>query len=228
MPAPAARDLAVVLLSGGLDSCVTTAIAAQEHDLALLHLGYGQRTAAREMRAFHAIADHYRAAQRLVVAIESLEKIGGSALTDPAIPVRAADLDDPGIPSTYVPFRNAHMLSTAASWAETIGASSIYIGAVEEDSSGYPDCRSAFFSAFAQAIELGTRPETRLQIRTPLIEMRKDDIIRVGLDLGAPLELSWSCYRDEDLACGSCDSCALRMRAFERAGVEDPIPYAWG
>ncbi len=218
-------ERAVVLASGGMDSCVTVAIARQTHDLALLHCSYGQRTASRELRSFHSIADHYGIADRLVVPLEHLRKIGGSSLTDPSIPVSGADLSAKGIPSSYVPFRNANMLSVAVSWAEVIGAHAIFVGAVEEDSSGYPDCRREFYDAFESVIRAGTKPGTDIAIITPVIRMNKGDIVRAGVDLGAPLHLTWSCYKREDAACGVCDSCALRLRGFRAAGVEDPIPY---
>ena len=219
--------LAVCLVSGGMDSCVTAAVAREENeDLALLHVSYGQRTQARERRAFEELADFYKVSRRLVVSLEHLARIGGSSLTDASIPVAEADLASREIPTSYVPFRNAHLLAAATSWAEVIEATRVYIGAVAEDSSGYPDCRPEFYEAFQRAIDVGTRPETRVQIRTPVIDMRKAEIIRRGLELGAPLKLTWSCYRAEALACGTCDSCALRLRAFREAGVEDPIPYA--
>jgi len=219
--------LAVCLVSGGMDSCVTAAVARGENeDLALLHVSYGQRTQARERRAFEELADFYKVSRRLVVSLEHLARIGGSSLTDASMPVSEADLSSRGIPTSYVPFRNAHLLAAATSWAEVIKATSVYIGAVAEDSSGYPDCRPEFYEAFQRAIDVGTRPETRVQIRTPVIHMRKAGIIRRGLELGAPLGLTWSCYRAEALACGTCDSCALRLRAFREAGVTDPIPYA--
>lgn len=219
--------LAVCLVSGGMDSCVTAAVAREENDsLALLHVSYGQRTQGRERRAFEELADFYKVSRRLVVSLEHLARIGGSSLTDSSIPVSEADLASKEIPTSYVPFRNAHLLAAATSWAEVIGATSVYIGAVAEDSSGYPDCRPEFYEAFQRAIDAGTRPATRIQIRTPVIRMRKSEIIRRGLELGAPLELTWSCYRAEALACGTCDSCALRLRAFREAGVADPIPYA--
>jgi 7-cyano-7-deazaguanine synthase len=219
--------LAVCLVSGGMDSCVTAAVARGENEgLAFLHVSYGQRTQTRERRAFEELADFYEVSQRLVVSLEHLARIGGSSLTDPAIPVPEADLSSQGIPTSYVPFRNAHLLAAATSWAEVIGGTSIYIGAVAEDSSGYPDCRPEFYEAFQRVIDVGTRPETRVEVRTPVIHMRKSEIIRRGLELGAPLELTWSCYRAEALACGTCDSCALRLRAFREAGVPDPIPYA--
>lgn len=221
----AGHELAVVLLSGGLDSCVCTAIAAQKHDLAALHLSYGQRTEARELQAFHAIADHYRVKLRLVADLDSLRQIGGSSLTEHHRRVRQADLGNSEIPDSYVPFRNAHLLSAGASWAETIGAASLFIGAVEQDSSGYPDCRKSFFAAFSQAIATGTRPQTQIQICTPLIDLQKQAIVRLGVDLDAPLQLTWSCYQDSELACGRCDSCALRLRGFAGAGLEDPISY---
>ena len=220
------RRLAVCLVSGGMDSCVTAAIAHEQNDeLAFLHVSYGQRTERREREAFEAIADHYHVALRLVISFDYLARIGGSSLTDTQIAVTAPDLNTRAIPSSYVPFRNAHLLATAASWGEVINASAIYIGAVAEDSSGYPDCRPEFYAAFQQAIDVGTKPETRLVIRTPVIDMRKSEIVRKGLDLGAPLHLTWSCYQESERACGNCDSCALRLRAFREAGVTDPIPY---
>ena len=223
----AVETLAVCLVSGGMDSCVTAAVARVENEeIALLHVSYGQLTQERERRAFEDLADFYKVSRRLVVSLEHLARIGGSSLTDPTIPVSEADLASGGIPTSYVPFRNAHLLAAATSWAEVIGGTSVYIGAVAEDSSGYPDCRPEFYEAFQRAIDAGTRPETRVQIRTPVIHMRKSEIIRRGLELGAPLDLTWSCYRAEALACGTCDSCALRLRAFREAGVADPIPYA--
>jgi len=219
--------LAVCLVSGGMDSCVTAAIAREENaELAFLHVSYGQRTEARERRAFLELAEHFHVAKRLAVSIEYLKAIGGSSLTDPGIPVTEANLTSREIPTSYVPFRNSHLLAIATSWAETIGAQRIYIGAVAEDSSGYPDCRPAFYEAFQRAIDAGTRPETRVEIVTPVINLRKAEIVRRGLDLSAPLELTWSCYRAEDRACGRCDSCALRLLAFQEAAVTDPIAYA--
>ena len=220
------KPLAVVLASGGMDSCVTTAIASLDYRLAMLHLAYGQRTEARELQSFHALADFYQAEHRLVCRLDHLRQIGGSCLTDPALAVEPVDLDRQGIPSSYVPFRNAHFLSIAVSWGEVLGARKIFIGAVEEDSSGYPDCRPAYYEAFNRVIAAGTKPETRLEIIAPVIRMRKSEIVRRGMELGAPFAYTWSCYQAEDVACGVCDSCALRLRAFEEAGIEDPIPYA--
>lgn len=219
-------QLAICLVSGGMDSCVTAAIARRENDeLAFLHVSYGQRTEKRERESFEALADHYQVKSRLVISLEQFARIGGSSLTDSAIAVTAADLASSAIPSSYVPFRNAHLLSAAVSWGEVIKASAIYIGAVAEDSSGYPDCRPEFYAAFQQVIDLGTKPETHLTIRTPVINMRKSEIVQKGVELGAPLHLTWSCYQESELACGNCDSCALRLRAFREAGVADPIPY---
>ncbi|HEY0545431.1 MAG TPA: 7-cyano-7-deazaguanine synthase QueC [Pyrinomonadaceae bacterium] len=223
---PASR-LAVCLVSGGMDSCVTAAIAHEENDkLAFLHVSYGQLTERRERRAFEELADFYRVAKRLAVSIEHLARIGGSSLTDTRMPVTEADLSTQAIPTSYVPFRNAHLLAIAVSWAEVIGAGSIYIGAVAEDSSGYPDCRPEFYEAFERAIEVGTRPETVIKIRTPVIALSKAEIVKRALELDAPLALTWSCYQESELACGHCDSCALRLRAFRRAGVADPVGYA--
>lgn len=219
----------MVLLSGGMDSCVTAAIAAQQHRLALLHSSYGQRTEAREHLAFQQIAEHFGAPFRLAIEQRYLTRIGGSALTDTSIEVPDADLlaaQTGHIPVTYVPFRNAHFLSAAVSWAEVLGAGKIFIGAVEQDSSGYPDCRPAYYEAFENLAGLGTRPETCIRIETPLIGCSKAEIVGLGVELGAPLNLTWSCYRCGEEACGVCDSCALRLRAFEQAGVEDPIRYA--
>jgi 7-cyano-7-deazaguanine synthase len=217
---------AVCLVSGGMDSCVTAAIAHSEGlKLAFLHVNYGQLTEARELREFNHLAGHYRVDHRLVVDISHFRQIGGSALTDPHIALPAGALRRREIPVSYVPFRNANLLAIATSWAEVLGASRIYIGAVEEDSSGYPDCRQGFFEAFNAVIREGTRPETRLEIVAPLLHMSKKDIILKGRQLGAPLELTWSCYREEETACGICDSCLLRLRAFKEAGIPDPIPY---
>ena len=219
-------QLAVCLVSGGMDSCVTAAIAQEENDeLAFLHVSYGQRTEKRERESFEAIADHFDVTSRLVISLEQLARIGGSSLTDNSIPVTAANLSAPGIPSSYVPFRNAHLLSAAVSWGEVIGANAIYIGAVAEDSSGYPDCRPEFYDAFQTVLDVGTKPETHITIRTPVIAMRKSEIVSRGIELGAPLHLTWSCYQQSELACGNCDSCALRLRAFREAGAPDPIPY---
>ncbi|MBO1322848.1 7-cyano-7-deazaguanine synthase QueC [Acanthopleuribacter pedis] len=204
---------------------MTTAIAAQDYEVALLHVQYGQKTAVRELRAFQAIADHYGVGERLVTNLNHLRQIGGSSLTDDRIAVSEVDLTAEGIPSSYVPFRNAHLLSIATSWAEVIGASRIFLGAVEEDSSGYPDCRISFIEAFNRVIEQGTKPETEVRIETPLISLSKQEIVMRGSALKAPLALSWSCYQNVDKACGVCDSCALRLRGFARAGLADPIAY---
>jgi 7-cyano-7-deazaguanine synthase len=209
-----------------MDSCVTAAIAREESEgLAFLHVSYGQRTQGRERRAFEELADHYGVGRRLVVSLEHLARIGGSSLTDPSIPVAEADLRARAVPTSYVPFRNAHLLAAAVSWAEVIGGGRIYIGAVAEDSSGYPDCRPEFYEAFQRVADVGTKPETSVQIRTPVIRMRKSEIVRRGVELGAPLHLTWSCYQAEARACGRCDSCALRLRAFREAGVADPVAY---
>jgi 7-cyano-7-deazaguanine synthase len=227
---------AVVLLSGGMDSCVSAAIARERHgsgNIALLHAGYGQRTERRERRAFDDIADFYGVHARLVVQLDHFRAIGGSALTDAEIAVPENGLGAGGpqggyIPVTYVPFRNAHFLSVAVSWGEAIGAGAIYIGAVAEDSSGYPDCRPEYYRVFQELVRAGTRPETQIEIVTPVITLRKSEIIQRGIEMGAPLHLTWSCYQSEDAACGACDSCLLRLRAFAEAGVLDPIPYRQG
>ncbi|MCX6168995.1 MAG: 7-cyano-7-deazaguanine synthase QueC [Ignavibacteriales bacterium] len=219
------NKLAVVAVSGGMDSCVTAAIADQTHRLALIHINYGQRTETRELKAFHDVADYYKAEKRLVIDFGHFSKIGGSSLTDKSIEVSKADLTSKEIPSSYVPFRNANILSACVSWAEVIGADAVFIGAVYEDASGYPDCRPEFFEAYEKMVDLGTKPETKIKIETPIIHFSKADIVKKGIELNAPLSLTWSCYQREDVACGVCDSCAFRLRGFEQAGTEDPIPY---
>ncbi len=217
---------AICLVSGGMDSCVTAAIAKGETDeIAFLHVSYGQRTERRERQAFNDIADFYGVEKRLDVSIEYLARIGGSSLTDKSIEVSEANLESTEIPTSYVPFRNANILAIATSWAEVLGAEKIYIGAVAEDSSGYPDCRPEFYEAFEKTIEKGTKPDTNIKIKTPIIHLSKAEIVKKGIELNAPLHLSWSCYQSEGLACGTCDSCALRLRGFAIAGEKDPIEY---
>ena len=215
---------AVVLLSGGMDSCVCAALAARDYDAAALHVSYGQRTEEREHEAFLAICNRLGISDRLAVRNEAFRAIGGSALTDPNIPMPESAAIGRDIPVTYVPFRNAHLLSVAVSWAEVLGADKVFIGAVEQDSSGYPDCRPAYYAAFNEVIRKGTK-EGRIEVVTPLIAMRKAEIVRLGLELGAPFDLTWSCYSRQDRACGVCDSCVLRLRAFREADAADPIPY---
>jgi 7-cyano-7-deazaguanine synthase len=222
---PGSKSRAVVLLSGGMDSCVCGALAARDHDAAAVHVSYGQRTEERERISFLAICERLRIRDKLIVRNEALRAIGGSALTDSSIAVPHSEAVGGGVPVTYVPFRNAHFLSVAVSWAEVLGAETVYIGAVEPDSSGYPDCRPAYYKAFNEVVRAGTK-EGRIEIVTPLIAMRKAEIVRLGLELGAPFDLTWSCYSREDRACGVCDSCVLRLRAFAAAGARDPIPYA--
>ena len=220
-----AKSRAVVLLSGGMDSCVCAALAVRDYDAAAVHVSYGQRTEERERSAFESICDRLGIRRRLAVRNDALRAIGGSALTDSNIAVPESHAIGTGVPVTYVPFRNAHFLAVAVSWAEVLGAEKVYIGAVEPDSSGYPDCRPAYYQAFNEVVKAGTK-EGAIEVVTPLIAMRKVEIVRLGLELGAPFDLTWSCYQSEDRACGVCDSCVLRLRAFREAGAEDPIPYA--
>ena len=216
----------IVLLSGGMDSTLSATIARLDSEhIAALHLNYRHRTERRELKAYEDVCNALGIFERLVVDIEFLRTIGGSSLTDSSIDVTKANLDAAGIPNSYVPFRNGNFLSVAASWAEVIGANAIYIGAVEEDSSGYPDCRRVFFDAFERTIELGTKPGSNIRIITPVIHLHKHEIVRESIRLGAPIEATWSCYQSEDVACGVCDSCALRLRGFTEAGIPDPIPY---
>ncbi len=218
------KTLAVVLMSGGLDSCVAAAAARRDFELACFHANYGQRTVHRELAAFRAQAAHFAATRVLEADLNYLGTMGGSSLTDLSRPVPTG-ADGPGIPSTYVPFRNSNLLAAAVAWAEVLGAEAIFIGANVLDNPGYPDCRPEYFAAFQRLIALGTRPETRISIHTPLIDLDKAGIIRLGLKLQAPLELTWSCYQAEEAACGQCSSCRLRLRGFADAGVPDPIPY---
>ncbi|MBZ5548151.1 MAG: 7-cyano-7-deazaguanine synthase QueC [Acidobacteriia bacterium] len=220
-----ARTRAVVLLSGGMDSCVCATLAARDHQAAAVHVSYGQRTEDRERSSFDAICDRLGIRDRLLVRNEALRAIGGSALTDANIAVPESHALGTGVPVTYVPFRNAHFLAVAVSWAEVLGAEKVYIGAVEPDSSGYPDCRPAYYRAFNEVVKTGTK-EGVIEVVTPLIALRKREIVTLGLELGAPFDLTWSCYQRQDRACGVCDSCVLRLRAFHDAGVRDPIPYA--
>lgn len=219
------KKLAIVLVSGGLDSCVTAALADQEYELAFLHVNYGQRTATRELKAFENIAKYYNVKRRLLADSSYLKTIGGSSLVDVTIPIEQSNISTINIPSTYVPFRNTHLIAIATSWAETIKAQAIFIGAVEQDSSGYPDCRQKYFQIFEQLIEEGTRPESHISLKTPIIQLKKSTIIRKALELNAPLHLTWSCYQESREACGMCESCLLRLRGFNEAGVEDPIAY---
>ena len=219
------KQRAVVLLSGGMDSCVCAALANRDYATAAVHISYGQRTEQRERLAFDQICERLGISDRLVVRNEALRAVGGSALTDSRIAVPEAAEIGREVPVTYVPFRNAHFLAVAVSWAEVLGAEKIYIGAVEQDSSGYPDCRPAYYRAYNEVIKAGTK-EGRIEIVTPLIGVRKSEIVRLGLELNAPFDLTWSCYSREDSACGVCDSCVLRLRAFQEAGAADPIPYA--
>jgi 7-cyano-7-deazaguanine synthase len=220
-----AQELAIVLVSGGLDSCVTAAIANQSYKLAFLHANYGQRTEERELTAFNQIADFYNVDKRLVTDISYLKKIRGSSLIDKNMEIPNKMSEKDVIPTTYVPFRNTHLLAIAVSWAEVIGAEAIFIGAVQSDSSGYPDCRKEYYQAFNKLIDVGTKPGTRIKVITPLIDMDKAHIILKGNTLRAPLEFTWSCYRNEDVACGECESCILRLEGFKKAGLIDPLMY---
>lgn len=219
------KDIAVIAVSGGMDSCVTAAIASLDHRLAFAHINYGQRTEEKELQCFHKLADHYNAEKRLVIDLRHLSVIGGSSLTDHNIDVSAANLDNLDIPTSYVPFRNSNILAVCTSWAEVIGAKWVYIGAVNEDSSGYPDCRPEFYEAFQRVIDTGTKPDSGIRIATPVINFTKDQIVKRGIELKAPLEYTWSCYSSDEKACGECDSCALRLRGFQKAGFDDPIAY---
>ena len=222
------RERAVVCLSGGMDSCVCAALAARDYEPYAIHFSYGQRTEAKELESARGVAERLGFRDLLHLRIDLFRRIGGSALTDVTIDVPKAPAEGAigaEIPVTYVPFRNAHFLAAAVSWAEVLGATKILIGAVEQDSSGYPDCRPAYYEAFQHLIETGTK-EGSIRVETPLIQLRKREIVRLGLELGAPLDLTWSCYSGEEQACGECESCVLRLRAFEEAGSSDPIPYA--
>ena len=221
------KDLAIVLVSGGMDSCVTAAIAKENYRLALLHVNYSQRTESRELQAFRNIALFYKIPEdRILISnIDYLSKIGGSSLTDMRMDVQDAQLYSKEIPTSYVPFRNTLFLTIAVSWGEVIGAKKIFIGAVEQDSPGYPDCRPSYYKTFNELIKVGTKPTTHIEVETPLIRKSKSEIVKMGISLNAPFHLSWSCYKNTDKACGMCHSCFLRLKAFKEAEVIDPIPY---
>jgi len=219
------KRTAVVALSGGMDSCVTASIANESYNLALIHINYGQRTEMRELKAFNDIADYYKVEKKLIIDLSHFSRIGGSSLTDFKLTVEKANLSNKEIPNSYVPFRNANILCACVSWAEVLKAEAVFIGAVYEDASGYPDCRPRFFQAFEKVIALGTKPDSNIKIETPIIRLSKSEIVKKGIELNAPLHLTWSCYQSEDEACGVCDSCAYRLRGFSQAGIEDPIPY---
>lgn len=221
------KDLAIVLVSGGMDSCVTVAIAQEQYQLALLHVNYGQRTEARELKAFKDISSYYNIPENriLVSDVDFLIKIGGSSLTDTRMNIQEAQLNNKEIPTSYVPFRNTLFLTIAVSWGEVIGARKIFIGAIEQDSPGYPDCKHSYYETFNRLIKVGTKPTTHIEVETPLIDKNKSEIVKMGISLNAPLDLSWSCYKNSDKACGHCHSCFLRLKAFNEAGLKDPIPY---
>jgi len=219
------KELAVALVSGGMDSAVVAAQVCRDYEPAFLHLDYGQRTEGKERACFEALADHFGVRRRLVARIDPLSRIGGSSLTEDSLPLADARKEPSRIPTTYVPFRNTHFLAAAVSWGEVLGARWIFYGAVEEDSSGYPDCRARYVEAFNRLLQEGTRPETLLSVVAPLIHLRKPDIVREGARLGAPFHLTWSCYGESERACGACESCLLRLKGFHEAGIEDPIPY---
>lgn len=219
------KDKAIVLVSGGMDSALCASIASQKFNIAFLHVNYGQRTQQRELKAFNDLAGFFKVKDKLVVDISHLRQIGGSSLTDSSMKIKKAKLDSSGIPDTYVPFRNANILSIAVSWAEVIQAKKIFIGAMEEDSSGYPDCRGEFFVAYNSMIAKGTKPKSNITVETPLLKLTKKDVVLKSIKLKSPLHLTWSCYVERNIACGECDSCALRLRGFQLAGITDPIKY---
>ncbi|MGR3179160.1 MAG: 7-cyano-7-deazaguanine synthase QueC [Candidatus Anammoxibacter sp.] len=219
------KELTIVLVSGGMDSCVVTSIADTEYELAMLHVNYGQLTEKRELKAFNDIADYYKVNEkhRLVTDISYLSKIGGSSLTDKKIEIDRPTNDNGVVPNTYVPFRNTHFLSIAVSWAEVIAAKTIFIGAVAQDRPEYPDCTQPYYNAFNKLITVGTKPSTQIKVLTPIIGMQKSEIVKKGFSLNAPLDLTWSCYKNSETACGKCNSCVLRLEAFRKAGIEDPV-----
>jgi len=216
---------AVCIISGGMDSALSAKIAQEEgYEIIALHFNYGQRTETKELACFRKITDAMNISDSYEIDLPFFEQIGASALTDKSIEVPTGGLEE-GIPVTYVPFRNGIFLSIAASVAEKHGAEALFIGVVEEDSSGYPDCRESYIMQMEKAINLGTKDETHIEIKMPLVHMKKSEIVAKSLELGVPLEYTWSCYQSEDEACGVCDSCRLRLKGFEEAGVKDPISY---
>lgn len=222
-----AKKLAVVLLSSGLDSVVTATIASRSYDLVLVHFNYGHRTEQVELERFKRLVQWFNPYKYFIIDLPFMKEIGGSSLVDSTLEV-PLDVSQKGIPSTYVPFRNGIFLSIAAYIAEVMGAEAIFIGANQVDFSGYPDCRGQFLSAIEKAINEGTKPETQIKVVAPLLNCTKEEIVRIGVELGAPFELTWSCYVNNEIACGRCESCRLRLEGFRKAGVKDPIPYEKG
>ena len=215
---------AVVILSGGMDSTTALFIAKEEYSIIPLHFNYGQRTEKKELESFSEICDYLQLENRYVIDLPFFKQIGANALVDVNLDV-PTDGIKPGVPITYVPFRNGIFLSIAASVAEKEGAEAIFIGVVEEDSSGYPDCTEKFIEHMKNAINSGTKPETHIDIKTPLIHLKKEDIVKKAIEVKVPLELTWSCYKNENKACGVCDSCRLRLKGFKKVGINDPIDY---
>ena len=215
---------AVVLLSGGMDSAVCAAIAKKDgHNIYVLHVDYGQRTNKKEFNCAKDISLFYNALDFKIINLDFLKEIGGSGLVDNSIELPKGDTI--GIPPSYVPFRNSILLSLATAWAEVLGAKAIYYGANSIDFSGYPDCRPLFFEAFQELIDAGTKDETNIKLKTPLAYMSKGEIVKKGIELEVPFEKTWSCYTENDKACGVCDSCRLRLKGFNDAGEKDPIKY---
>ncbi len=216
----------VCIISGGMDSTLASYMMKNKgYEIIGVHFNYAQRTEQRELKAFNDICDALGVACRYVLDTEFFSKLGASALTDTSIEVPISGVEE-GIPVTYVPFRNGIFLSMAVAIAEKEGAEAIAIGVVEEDSSGYPDCRESFIEAFEKAANLGTKPRTDISIQMPLVHLKKSEIVQKAMELDVPLELTWSCYKNEDVACGVCDSCRLRLNGFKQAGIKDPLPYA--
>ncbi len=216
---------AVAIISGGMDSAVSAAKAIENgYELIGLHFNYGQRTEKKELECFNKLCEDFEIETKYVIDLPFFADIGASALTDKSIDVPTGGIE-PGVPITYVPFRNGIFLSIATAIAEKEGAEAIYIGVVEEDSSGYPDCTEQFMKSIENSINLGTKEDTVIMIQRPLVRLSKADIVKEALRLGVKLEHTWSCYKEEDIACGVCDSCRLRLSGFERVDQRDPIEY---
>ncbi|NYT07016.1 MAG: 7-cyano-7-deazaguanine synthase QueC [Methanomicrobiales archaeon] len=217
---------AICLVSGGMDSATLAYHARdQGYDLICLHFNYGQRTEGKERASAQKIADLLGAEEFIEVDLAYLTRFGGSSLTDHRLAVDRFRDDREGVPNTYVPFRNANLLSIATSCAEARGAGAVFIGVQSQDYSGYPDCRPQFIEAFQRVVDTGTRDETRITIKAPFLNMTKQDILALGRTLGVPYEHTWSCYQNEERACGVCGACHFRKAAFEALGMKDPIPY---
>jgi len=216
---------ALCIMSGGMDSTLSAYMVKNAgYEIVAVHFNYNQRTQNKELQCFNAICEDLDVREKYILDLDFFKKLGASALTDETLEIPTTGVED-GIPITYVPFRNGIFLSMAAAIAEKEGAELISIGVVEEDSSGYPDCRESYIKSMQESINLGTKDTTNITIHMPLVSLSKSQIVQKATELNVPLFNTWSCYKNEEAACGVCDSCRLRLNGFKLAGVTDPISY---